>query len=177
MKNKKIVIIGGPSSGKTSLLEVLENLGYICKKEVSREIIIEAKKRGVNQIFLEDPLWFSEKLIDQRIVQFQEANKVFENHIFFDRGIPDVVSYLDYIKCNYPKRFITECYNYKYDEVFILPPWKEIYIRDNERYETFSQAIEINNFLVKWYTKFGYVLKEIPKCSVENRIDFIFENI
>ena len=97
--------------------------------------------------------------------------------IFFDRGIPDVISYLDYIKFNYPKRFVTDCYNYKYDEVFILPPWKEIYVRDNERYETFSQAIEINDFLVKWYTKFGYVLKNIPKCSIENRIDFIFENI
>jgi len=177
LKNKKIVIIGGPSTGKTSLLKILENLGYICKKEVSREIIIEAKKRGVSQIFLEDPLWFSEQLIYQRIVQFQEANKVVNNHIFFDRGIPDVISYLDYIKFNYPKRFVTDCYNYKYDEVFILPPWKEIYVRDNERYETFSQAIEINDFLVKWYTKFGYVLKNIPKCSIENRIDFIFENI
>ena len=97
--------------------------------------------------------------------------------MFFDRGIPDIVAYLDYIKFNYSNIFIEESYNYRYDKVFILPPWKEIYIRDSERYETFDQAVVINEFLVKWYTKFGYEIKSIPKLSIENRIDFILENV
>ena len=80
---------------------------YLLEYKNRKLAIIEAKKRGVSQIFLEDPLWFSEQLIYQRIVQFQEANKVVNNHIFFDRGIPDVISYLDYIKFNWSNRSFT----------------------------------------------------------------------
>ena len=177
MNNIKIAIIGGPSSGKTSLINNLKNRGYNCKEEVSREIIKKAKKRGIDQIFLDSPIWFSEKLLTQRIKQFKEAEKNIDQYVFFDRGIPDIVAYLDYIKCNYSNIFIKESYKYRYDKVFVLPPWKEIYIRDNERYETFDQAVEINKFLVKWYTKFDYEIKSIPKLSIENRIDFILENI
>ena len=177
MKNIKIAIIGGPSSGKTSLINKLKNRGYYCKREVSREIIKKAKEKGVDQIFLDSPIWFSEKLLTKRIKQFKEAEKNIDQYVFFDRGIPDIIAYLDYIKCNYSNIFIEESYKYRYDKVFILPPWKEIYISDNERYETFNQAVEINKFLVKWYTKFGYEIKSIPKLSIENRIDFILENV
>ena len=177
MNNIKIAIIGGPSSGKTSLINNLKIRGYTCKEEVSREIIKKAKEKGIDQIFLNSPIWFSEKLLTQRIKQFKEAEKNIDQYVFFDRGIPDIVAYLDYIKFNYSNIFIEESYNYRYDKVFILPPWKEIYIRDNERYETFDQAFEINKFLVKWYTKFGYEIKSIPKLSIENRIDFILENV
>ena len=75
MKNIKIAIIGGPSSGKTSLINNLKNRGYNCKEEVSREIIKKAKERGIDQIFLDSPIWFSEKLLTQRIKQFKEAEK------------------------------------------------------------------------------------------------------
>ena len=177
MNNIKIAIIGGPSSGKTSLINNLKNRGYTCKEEVSREIIKKEKEKGIDQIFLDSPIWFSEKLLIQRIKQFKEAEKNIDQYIFFDRGIPDIVAYLDYIKYNYSNIFIEESYKYRYDKVFILPAWKEIYIRDNERYETFDQAVVINKFLIKWYTKFGYEIKSIPKLSIENRIDFILENV
>jgi len=177
LKSKKIVIIGGPSSGKTSIINALYSKGHECKSEVSREIIQKSKEKGIDQIFLKNPIWFSEKLLKKRINQFKQADKAIDINIFFDRGIPDIVAYLDYINCDYDEKFVTENYKYRYDEVFILPPWKDIYISDNERYETFSQAVEINKFLVKWYTKFGYKIKIVPKTSIINRIDFILENI
>ena len=117
------------------------------------------------------------KIINQKNKTIKEAEKNIDQYLFFDRGIPDIIAYLDYIKCNYSNIFIEESYKYRYDKVFILPPWKEIYISDNERYETFDQAVKINKFLVKWYTKFGYEIKSIPKLSIENRIDFILENV
>ena len=36
--NKKILITGGPGTGKTELIKGLENLGFNCEKEISREI-------------------------------------------------------------------------------------------------------------------------------------------
>ena len=38
---KRIIITGGPSSGKTSIIEALKDEGYSCFDEVSREIIQE----------------------------------------------------------------------------------------------------------------------------------------
>ena len=66
---------------------------------------------------------------------------------------------------------------HKYDKVFILMPWKDIYIQDNERYETFEQASEIHEYLIKWYTSFNYELVEVPQSTLENRVDFILNNI
>ena len=47
MKNsKKIVITGGPGSGKTSLIDELENKKFNCEKEIVRPLTLEGKKEG-----------------------------------------------------------------------------------------------------------------------------------
>ena len=42
-----------------------------------------------------------------------------ESVVFFDRGLPDIVAYLDHIKSDYGQEFITVCEVYKYDKIFI----------------------------------------------------------
>lgn len=176
-KIKKIAIIGGPSSGKTSIINQLMKKGHVCMEEISREITAKAKNEGIDQLFLKDPIWFSEQLLEERKKQFIDADTAKSPFVFFDRGLPDVIAYLDYIGCNYSEEFINICKKYKYDKVFILMPWKDIYIQDNERYETFKQATEIHEFLIKWYTSFNYELVEVPQSTLENRIGFILNNI
>ena len=63
MNTKRIVITGGPGSGKTTLINHIEQLGYPTMHEVSREIINEARKEGIDQLFLTDPMLFSQKLL------------------------------------------------------------------------------------------------------------------
>jgi predicted ATPase len=65
------------------------------------------------------------------------------------------------------------CTQHKYDQVFILKPWEAIYTQDNERYESFEQALDIHEFLVKTYAEYGYTCIDIPFGTVESRIDFI----
>ena len=96
---------------------------------------------------------------------------------FFDRGLPDIVAYLDYIKSDYDQEFISTCEKYKYEKIFILPPWKKIYKTDNERYESFDQLLEIDKYLKKWYSKFGYDIVEVDKGSVDERLEFILNRI
>ena len=97
--------------------------------------------------------------------------------VFIDRGIPDVVAYMDYIGDEYPEHFTKACENYKYSKTFILPPWEEIYQSDTERYENFEQALEIQKHLIETYKKYGYDLIEVPKDTVENRILYILDKI
>lgn len=177
MQKEIIVIIGGPGSGKSSIIEGLEAKGYRCYPEISREVTHQAQKRGIEQLFLTDPMLFSQMLLDGRIKQFQDAQEEPHQLVFIDRGIPDVVAYMDFIGDNFPAHFDTACRENKYTRIFILPPWKEIYKSDSERYENFEQAQIIHTHLTKTYMNYGYELIEVPKDSVDNRIIFILDKI
>lgn len=175
MNPKKIVIAGGPGTGKTSIINHLKKNGFLCYDEISRQVTLQARKDGIEQLFLTEPLLFSEKLLEGRKKQFIDASKESENIVFLDRGIPDVLAYMDYIGDTYPKYFVEACENYKYDYIFVLAPWQDIFTSDNERYESFEEAIEIHHHLLKTYKRFGYKLLDVPFGSVENRSDFILD--
>lgn len=177
MTKQIILIIGGPGSGKTTVIEGLTEKGHLCYPEVSREVIHEARKQGIEQLFLEKPLLFSELLLEGRKRQFNNAVQEETNLVFIDRGIPDVLAYMHYIGDAYPSFFDQACREHRYSHIFILPPWEEIYISDQERYETYEQAVLIHKHLIETYEKYGYSLIEVPKDSLENRINFILENL
>ena len=97
--------------------------------------------------------------------------------VFFDRGIPDVHAYLEFFKTEYPSYFIEKSTKHLYTKVFMLPPWKEIYTSDNERYESFEQAVKIYHHLQKTYQKIGYTIATVPFGTVKERTDYILDAI
>lgn len=171
----KIVITGGPGTGKTTLIDELSSQGYPIMPEVSREVILEARKEGIEQLFLVKPLLFSEKLMEHRLQQFQEA-PTNEPMVLFDRGMPDVTAYMDYLGTEYPAHFDETCRRHRYDHIFILPPWQEIYTQDNERYESFEQAQSIYKFLAEGYRKYGYDITHVPQGTVAERCKYILDH-
>ncbi len=177
MAQEIIVLIGGPGTGKTTIIDGLKAKGYCCYPEISREITLEAKKQGIEQLFLEKPLLFSELLLEGRKKQHQNALNEPHNRVFIDRGIPDILAYMHYIGDSYPSFFDMACREHKYHKIFILPPWEEIYESDAERYENYEQAKLIYNHLVETYSYYGYELTEVPKDSVEKRIEFILNSL
>jgi predicted ATPase len=172
-----IVLVGGPGSGKTSLINSLIAKGFCCYPEISREITLEAQKQGTEQLFLENPLLFSELLLEGRKKQFQNAQNEPHNIVFLDRGIPDILAYLHYVNHSYPSSFEVACKENTYSKIFILPPWEEIYVTDGERYENYEQAKELYNYLIETYENYGYDLIEVPKETLNNRILFILDKI
>ncbi len=177
MNKEIVVIIGGPGTGKTTIIEGLLAKGFCCYPEISREVTLEAKKQGIEQLFLENPLLFSELLLEGRKKQFYNAQKEPHDIVFLDRGIPDVLAYMHYIGDSYPAFFDLACREHIYTKIFLLPPWEEIYESDNERYENFEQATLIYNHLTETYQKYGYHLIEVPKGTVEERISFILNQL
>lgn len=177
MNPKKVVIAGGPGTGKTSIIEHLKSLGFVCYDEISRQVTLQARKEGIEQLFLTEPLLFSKKLLEGRISQYKNAQQETTSAVFIDRGLPDVLAYMDYIGDTYPQYFIDACHDHKYDYVFVLAPWQEIFTSDSERYENFEQAIEIHEHLLQTYMRFGYQLIDVPFGSVNDRSDFILEEL
>ncbi|MAZ72584.1 MAG: ATPase [Flavobacteriaceae bacterium] len=174
---KRVAIIGGPGSGKSTLIHALEAEGHSCMHEISRDIILEAQKKGIEQLFLSDPIRFSQKLMEGRLQQFRNASNYKTDYLFYDRGLPDIPIYMDYLGTHYPDYFTNTCIDNKYNNVFLLPPWEAIYKQDNERYESFEIAKALYLYLKKGYKNFGYTLTEVPIGSVKTRKNFIIETL
>nr|WP_306353970.1 ATP-binding protein [Flavobacterium sp. '19STA2R22 D10 B1'] len=177
MSKEIIVIIGGPGTGKTTIIDGLLEKGYCCYPEISREVTLEARKKGSEQLFLERPLLFSEMLLEGRKRQYADALNEESDIVFLDRGIPDVLAYMHYIGDTYPEFFDTACRENVYTKIFILPPWEEIYTSDDARYENYEQAQSLYIHLKDTYQNYGYQLIEVPKDTVDNRILYILGHI
>ncbi|WP_136465380.1 AAA family ATPase [Flagellimonas onchidii] len=184
MNNKKIVITGAPGTGKTSIVNGLEDKDFQCFHEIIRDMTSKAKKDGDSAtfvsnplVFVDDALQFNKDLLYGRTAHFKESLDSNTSVSIFDRGIPDVLAYMDFFDQSYDQEFISTCENHRYDMIFIAPPWKEIYVSDNERLETFEEAQSIHDVLMHTYTRFGYDPILIPKKTVPERVSFVLETI
>ena len=173
----KIVITGGPGTGKSTVITELAKRNFTCMPEISREVTLNARQNGTEQLFLTKPLLFSELLLEGRVNQYLEAETKNSSLVFFDRGIPDVHAYMNYISIDYPKTYVNTSNFYRYNYIFLMAPWEEIYITDNERYENFEQALAIHNHLERTYLSLDYVIIEVPTGTIEERTDFILASI
>ena len=61
------MVTGGPGTGKSSLIHELKQRGHCCLDEISRQVTLEARKNGIEQLFLTQPLAFSELLLKGRL--------------------------------------------------------------------------------------------------------------
>lgn len=174
---QKIVLIGGPGTGKSTVLKELITRGFECMPEISREVTLKAQKEGIDQLFLTQPLLFSQMLLEGREQQYIDAQNSSSEVVFFDRGIPDVHAYMNYLGSEYPPVYKEKSNKYIYDKVFMLAPWEEIYKSDNERYETFEQAVKIDTFLRDAYQEIGYKIINVPFGTVHERCDYILHSL
>lgn len=170
---QKIVITGGPGSGKTTVIDELRGLNYNCINEISRQITIDAQKKGTEQLFLKNPLLFSQILLKEREKQYMEVSETTQNLVFFDRGIPDIIAYMEFKQTKFPELYDKSCILNRYSTVFLMPPWKEIYLSDNERYESYEESLSIYNFIKSTYIKYNYQFIEVPFGTAKKRTQFI----
>ena len=181
---KRIVITGGPGTGKTVLVRRLEEMGYPCFHEIIREMTLEAREHETTTeqvtnplVFVSDPLAFNKKILEGRIRQFHHAEDLQHPVVFYDRGIPDVLAYMDYFQQPFDGYFSEPCRLLRYDTVVVLPPWREIYIQDGARLENFEQACEIHDCLEARYRASGYTVQTLETGPVDRRIERLFELI
>lgn len=130
-------------------------------------------ERGNPIAFVEDSKAFNDQLITARLEQYLEGERLKETFLFYDRGMPDVLAYMNYFNQAYDQNYLDQCMEHTYDKVLILPPWEAIYKQDNERMENFEQACAIHIQLSEMYCSLGYTPIEVPFGTVDERVNFV----
>jgi len=167
-----VIISGGPGFGKTSIIDELEKRSYNVMHEVSRSIIKEQLESGGDILPWKNLTTFSRLLFERRVKQFQEAAE--NKWVFFDRGIPDIVAYMNKDSLEVPNSYMHKVEKCSYfPVVFIVPPWKEIFKNDDQRMEDYKTAFELSDVIVNTYKNLGYKIETLPKVTVNERTDFI----
>jgi predicted ATPase len=98
--------------------------------------------------------------------------------VFFDRGVPDVVGYLQLMNLPVPPHMTKAVETFRYNRrVFFAPPWPEIFAQDRERKQTWDEAVQTCEALRRVYTSSGYELVELPCCPVDERLAFVLDKL
>lgn len=178
-KNSKLYILtGGPGAGKTSLLNELNKKGFMTVPEEGRRIIKEQISIKGDALPWINKKRFADLMFEASVNSFLKIDKLEEQPVFFDRGILDTIGYLKLENIPVPNEMKTKADTMKYhNNVFILPPWKEIYENDPERKQTIEVAQATFDCMNETYLEYGYNLIGVPKLSIKQRAEFILNII
>ena len=165
------VITGGPGSGKTSLIAALDGIHRM--PEAGRAIIQEQLAAGGDALPWKSPLAFAEKMLERDIAAWEAARQL-EGPVIFDRGIPDVVGYLQWSGLPVPSHLVQAAAARRYNRrVFLAPPWPEIFTQDAERKQSWTEAEATCQVMREVYAGLGYELVELPLVPVAERATFV----
>lgn len=167
------VVTGGPGAGKTSLIEALAERGYPHVEEAGRKIIREQRQSGGNATHDGDRIAYRELMFDHAIESYRRMTSE-TRIVFFDRGLPDLAGYSRLIGANVPAHIARAIVLHRYNKlVLIAPPWEDIYTADTERRQDFTEAVATHDAIRYAYVQAGYCPIELPKSSIESRVDFV----
>jgi predicted ATPase len=171
------VITGGPGSGKSTLIDALERGGYARSQEAGRGIIQDQVAIGGPALPWSDPPSFAEMMLCWEMRSYHLARQ-HDGPVFFDRGVPDVVGYLRLLGLAVPAHMETAARTFRYNaRVFIAPPWADIFRQDSERKQDFAEAERTYAVMVTTYMDYGYELVELPRVPVEQRVEFVRDEV
>ncbi|HET9204630.1 MAG TPA: AAA family ATPase [Burkholderiaceae bacterium] len=171
----RVLITGGPGVGKTTLLSELGARGYATVAESARAIISERRARG--QSPRPEPMEFAQEIL-RRDTEKYHLHSSESGWVFFDRGLVEALGMVHEVAPLSAHELGAALRTHPFHPcVFILPPWPDIYTKDEERDHSFPWVERVHGALVRWYGSCGYVLHEVPRVSVGARAEFVLRTL
>jgi predicted ATPase len=171
----RIAITGGPGAGKTTLLLALQARGYTIVGDSARTIIQGRRRRGLSP--RPEAYEFAHETLRMDIENFVR-HAATPGHVFFDRSVLDALGFLDGVTPLNDGELSMWLSKYPYcSKVFVLPPWKAIYVNDAERDHTFEHAESVYRATQEWYRRCRYPLIEVPRVSVAERCAYVLQEL
>lgn len=163
----RVIVTGGPGAGKTTLLEALKARGHAVAGDSARDIIRARRAQGLPP--RPSPVDFGEAILSMDLERYHRAPAT--GLAFFDRGIPDALALLAHAQPGRRDELITFAHRHPYHPtVFCLPPWRAIYVQDDERDHPFEHACRVHDALLAWYAALGHEVVLVPEGPVEARV-------
>ncbi len=163
-KIPKYILAGGPTSGKSTTITAFKQRGFPVIGEAAREVLEEKKYNDTESI---------QKEIFLR--QITRENSV-KHAAFFDRSALEGVAYSLLFLGKIPECLANYDFRNLYSKVFFLDRFP--LVLDGTRIEkNDAEAERVHQTIYGVYVGYGYNPIRVPKMSVEDRVDFILENI
>lgn len=176
MKNRTnwYVITGGPSTGKTTGVNLLAEKGYNTAIEHARHYI-ETMSIGGKTVaeIRENKLEFQQGVLKMQIEQ--EAKLDPEEAVFLDRAIPDALAYYRFLRLEPDALLNAALAHVDYKKVFILD--RLPLVKDYARTENESEQRHIHSLIIEVYKSLSFPIVHVPVLPPEERVQFILNNL
>ncbi|HEY2049737.1 MAG TPA: AAA family ATPase [Caulobacteraceae bacterium] len=170
-----VVISGCSGGGKSTLLEELARRGYATVEEPGRRIVREELAGDGRALPWVDEVAFARRAIAMALNNL-EAVQDRQGWVFFDRGLIDAASALEHMTGE-PALARVEAGRRYHRNVFLVPPWPEIYETDAERRHDLEAALPEYDRLLRVYPALGYEVTILPKDAVSARADHVLSTL
>jgi predicted ATPase len=171
--DRLFIITGGPGSGKSTVIDALAKRGISTMPESGRTIIQDQVAISGKALPWADRRAFAELMLSWEMRSYRMGLSL-NAPVIFDRGVPDVLGYLRLTGLSIPAHVERAAQMFRYNrQVFIAPPWREIFQIDAERKQSFDEAQATYEAMIKTYSGLGYTLIQLPLDSVEERVRYV----
>ena len=168
------VITGGPSSGKTTTINLLKDRGYITTFEHARHYVDTQRVKGktVDEV-RKNQREFQLGVLD---MQIEQENQISPDVLaFLDRAIPDALAYYRFLNLPEDEKLTEALRTVSYKKVFILDCLP--LVNDYARTEDAAAQKKIHALLMEVYESLGFPVIQVPVLQPEERVDFILKNL
>jgi predicted ATPase len=166
-----VIISGCSSGGKSTLIAELARRGHATVPEPGRRVVRDEQANGGSALPWADTAAFVDRIVALARADYRAAYAN-PGWTFFDRGLFDAISALGQVTGTGIRPELLAAYPY-HRQVFLTPPWPEIYETDGERKHGLAQAEQEYDRLLAEYPAHGYEIVLLPKVSIPARADFV----
>lgn len=168
------VITGGPSSGKTTTVNLLKERGYITTFEHARHYLDTQRLKGrtIEEVRKQQ----KEFQLGVLEMQIEQENQILpEVLVFLDRAIPDALAYYRFLNLPEDEKLTEALRTVSYKKIFILDCLP--LVNDYARTEDAAAQKQIHALLIEVYQALGFPVIQVPVLPPEERVDFILKNL
>lgn len=168
------VITGGPSSGKTTTVNLLRLRGYKTTIEHARHYLDTQRVlgRSVEEVRSKQNE-FQLGVLEMQIEQ--EAALSPDEVVFLDRAIPDALAYYRLLNLEPHRKLLDALAKVSYKKIFILDTLPLVH--DYARTEDEAGQKRIHALLIDVYKALLFPVVSVPVLPPEARVDFILANL